>query len=136
MMLDSGITLNAGYRNNTKLDLNFPGSERRNSFTFSFSYTKPVRTAGNNRFPNISLETSSDDVAVGGSVTITATGYDADNDPLTYSWTSSGGKIVGSGDRVEFNAAGLTPGKYTVRATASDGRGGTASSLIQLTVKP
>jgi uncharacterized protein YjdB len=136
MTLNSGITLNAGYRNNTKLDLSFPGNERRNSFTFSFSYTKPVRSPGNNHFPNISLETSSDDVAVGGTVTITATGYDADNDPLTYSWTSSGGKIVGSGDKATFNAAGLTSGRYTVRATASDGRGGTASALIQLTVKP
>jgi hypothetical protein len=136
MMLDSGITLNAGYRNNTKLDLSFPGNERRNSFTFSISYTKPVKPPGNNRFPNISLESTSDSVAVGGTVTITATGYDADNDPLTYSWTSSGGKIVGSGNQVTFNAAGLAPGKYTVRATASDGKGGTATSLIELTVRP
>jgi hypothetical protein len=95
-----------------------------------------VRAPGNNRFPNISLEISADDVAVGGTVTITATGYDADNDPLTYSWTSSGGKISGSGDKVTFNAAGLTPGRYTVRATASDGKGGTARSVIELTVKP
>ena len=136
MMLNSGITLNAGYRNNTKLDLSFPGNERRNSFTFSISYTKPVRAPGNNRFPNVALETSADEVSVGGTITITATGYDADNDPLTYSWTSSGGRIVGSGDKVTFNAAGLTPGKYTVRATASDGKGGTATSLVELTVKP
>jgi hypothetical protein len=136
MMLNSGITMNAGYRNNTNLDLSFPGSERRNSFTFSISFTNPVRAPGNNRFPNISLETSSDEIAAGGSVTISATGYDADNDPLTYSWASSGGKIVGSGERVTFNAAGLAPGRYTVRATASDGKGGTATSVIELTVKP
>jgi hypothetical protein len=136
MMLNSGITMNAGYRNNTKLDLSFPGSERRNSFTFSISFTNPVRAPGNNRFPNISLETSSDEIAAGSTVTITATGYDADNDPLTYSWGSSGGKIVGSGDKVTFSTAGLAPGRYTVRATASDGKGGTATSMIELTIKP
>src|SRR5262249_2429104 len=136
LMLSSRITLNAGYRNNTKLDMSFPGSQRRNSFTFSISFTKPVKAAANNRFPSISLETSSEEIRVGGTATITATGYDADNDPLTYSWTSTGGKIVGSGDKVTFNAAGVAPGTYTVRATASDGRGGTATSLIEVTVRP
>jgi hypothetical protein len=130
------VTLNAGYRNNTKLDQNFPGTEPRNSFTFSVSFTNPVRAPGNNRFPNISLETSAEEIPVGGTATITATGYDADKDPLTYSWTSSGGKIVGSGDKVTFSSAGFPPGKYAVRATASDGKGGTATSLIEVTVRP
>lgn len=136
LMLSSGVTLNAGYRNNTKLDQNFPGTEHRNSFTFSVSFTNPVRAPGKNRFPNISLETSAEEIPVGGTATITATGYDADKDPLTYSWTSSGGKIVGSGDKVTFSSAGLPPGKYAVRATASDGKGGTATSLIEVTVRP
>lgn len=135
LMLDSGITLNAGYRTNAKFDFTFPGNKDRRGFTFSLSYTKPVRPPGNNRFPVVSLETSSDEIPVGGSAAITATGYDADNDPITYSWSASGGQIVGSGEKVTFNATGLAPGKYTIRTTASDGKGGTATSLIDVMVR-
>ena len=136
LLLNGGVTMNAGYRTNLKTDSTFPGNTRLDGFTFSLSYTKPVRPPGNNRFPVLSLETSTDQIAVDGSATITATGYDADNDPLTYAWSSSGGKIVGSGDKVTFSAAGVMPGTYTIRATASDGKGGTATSLIEVRVRP
>ena len=135
LLLDAGMTLNAGYRTNIKVDDTFPGNLRRDGFTFSISYTKPVRLPGNNRFPVVSLETSADQISVGGSATITASGYDADNDRLTYSWSESGGQIAGSGEKVTFNAAGLKPGKYTIRATVSDGRGGTGTSQVEITVK-
>lgn len=136
LMLNQGVTFNAGYRTNIKTDPTFPGNSRLDGFTFSISYTKPIRPPGNNRFPVVSLETSSDQIPVGGSATITATGYDADKDALTYSWSSSGGQIVGTGDQVTFNATGLMPGTYTIRATASDGKGGTATSLIEVRVRP
>jgi hypothetical protein len=132
LMLNQGITLSAGYRTNVKTD-SFQGDIRRDGFTFSISFTNPVRPPGNNRYPVVSLETSAEQIAVGGSATITATGYDADNDPLTYSWTASGGKIAGTGNRATFNAA--APGSYTIRATVSDGKGGTGTSQIEVTVK-
>lgn len=135
LMLDQGITLNAGYRTNTKFDFDFPGNTERHGMTFSLSFTKPVRPPGNNRFPVLVLESNSEEVPVGGTAAITATGYDADNDALTYSWSSSSGQIVGSGERVTFNAAGLAPGRYTIRARAQDGKGGTATSLLDLTVR-
>jgi hypothetical protein len=135
LMLDQGITLNAGYRTNSKFDYEFPGNTDRHGMTFSLSYTKPVRPPGNNRFPVVLLETSSGEIPVGGSTTITATGYDADNDSLTYSWSTSGGQIVGDGEKVTFNAGSIAPGTYTIRATAQDGRGGTATSLLDVTVK-
>jgi hypothetical protein len=135
LWLDAGVTLSAGYRTNVKVDDTFPGNIRRDGFTFSISYTKPVHLPGNNRFPVVSLETSGDQISVGGSATITATGYDPDNDRLTYSWSASGGKIAGTGEKVTFNATGLAPGKYTVRATVSDGKGGTGTSQVEITVK-
>src|SRR6185436_2450588 len=58
LMLDSGLTLNAGFRTNTKFDVGFPGDKDKKGFTFSVSYTKPVQPPGNNRFPVVSLETS------------------------------------------------------------------------------
>ena len=134
LMLDSGLTLNAGYRFNKKFDFTFPGNKDRRGLIVALSYTKPVRPPGNNRFPVVSLESSAEQIRVGGSATITATGYDADNDQLAFSWMTSGGQIVGSGDKVTFNATGLAPGKYTIRATATDGKGGTATSLIDVTV--
>jgi hypothetical protein len=135
LMLNSGVTLHAGYRTNVKTDETFPGNVRRDGFTFSLSYTKPVREPGNNRFPVVSLETSADEVPPGGTAMITATGYDSDNDPLSYAWSATGGKIVGTGSQITFSAAGVTPGKYTIRATVSDGKGGTAVALIDVTVR-
>jgi hypothetical protein len=135
LLLDSGMTLDAGYRINTKFDRDFPNNRERNGFTFGVSYTKPVRPLGNNRFPVIALETDSIEVARDGSIAIVASGFDADNDPLTYSWTATGGKVEGSGERVTFRATGLAPGKYTVRATAIDGKGGISTSEVEITVR-
>jgi hypothetical protein len=135
LFLDRGLTLNAGYRTNTKFDFGFPGEKDKRGFTLSASFTKPVRPTGNNRFPVVSLETSADAIGAGDSATITATGYDADNDQLTYTWSSTGGRVTGAGEKVTFSAAGLAPGRYTVRATVSDGKGGTATSLIDVSVR-
>jgi len=135
LMLNSGLTLNAGFRTNTKFDVGFPGEKDKSGFTFSVSYTKPVRPPGNNRFPVVSLETSSDVIRAGDSATITATGYDLDNDPLMYRWAVSGGRITGAGDTASFNTTGLAPGKYTITATVSDGKGGATTSSIDVTVR-
>ena len=39
---------------------------------------------------------------------------------LTFRWTTTGGKIVGSGAKVTLDTSGLSPGKYTVTAHVSD----------------
>jgi hypothetical protein len=134
-LLGSGVTINAGHRTNVKFDKGFPGEKDKRGFTFSVSYTKPVRPTDSNLFPVVSLEISADQVRSGETATITATGFDADNDRLSYSWSASAGQVTGSGEKVTFNTAGLTPGKYTVGATVSDGKGGTATSLIEVTVR-
>jgi hypothetical protein len=136
LFLGSGLTLNAGYRTNTKFDLGFAGPKDKRGFTFSVSFTKPVEPPGNNRFPVVSLETSADSIRVGETATVTATGFDADNDPLTYSWSASAGQVSGAGEMATFSAAGLAPGTYVVRVIVSDGRGGTSTSLIEVAVRP
>ncbi len=40
--------------------------------------------------------------------------------PLTYAWTSSGGKVTGTNDTGTFDATGVQPGKYTVTVTVAD----------------
>jgi OmpA family/PKD domain len=59
---------------------------------------------------------------------------DADNDPLTYSYTATGGSVDGTGADVRFNPAGLAIGSYTVNAKVDDGRGGTATCAVDVAV--
>jgi outer membrane protein OmpA-like peptidoglycan-associated protein len=75
-------------------------------------------------------------ITVGQQSTITTTASDADNDPLTYSYTTSGGKVTGTGASVQFDSTGAAPGTYTVTCTANDGRGGEAHATTQVTVQP
>jgi outer membrane protein OmpA-like peptidoglycan-associated protein len=54
--------------------------------------------------------------------TVRASAVDPDGDPLSYAWSTTGGKIAGSGDVVTFDATGAAPGKYTVTVSVSDGK--------------
>ena len=81
------------------------------------------------------LEVEQAEITVGGSVQVTAVAFDADSDPLSYAWTSSAGQVVGTGETITFDASGLAPGDYVVRAVANDGRGGTSQSEVTITVQ-
>lgn len=48
---------------------------------------------------------------------------DPENDPLTYNYTVSGGRIVGTGESVSWDLSGVEPGSYTLTATIDDGCG-------------
>jgi len=71
--------------------------------------------------------------------TVRVAASDPDNDPLTYAWS----KLIGPGaavfgapggaaSTVSFGAAGA----YTLRVTVSDGRGGLATSDVDVDVRP
>jgi hypothetical protein len=64
---------------------------------------------------------------------ITCDAFDPDNDELTYTWSALAGNFTGTGAVVTWvapNAYGI----YTITVTVSDGRGGEASSSIDITV--
>ena len=63
----------------------------------------------------------------GDTVAVTATAADPDNDPLTYTWSASGGRVDGTGPQVRWLSAGTAAGSYTVTVQVDDGRGGSAS---------
>jgi hypothetical protein len=61
----------------------------------------------------------SDDMTVNVSTSAT----DAENDVLTYNYTVSGGRIVGTGANVSWDLTGVQPGTYTVVVGVDDGCG-------------
>ena len=88
-----------------------------------------------NHPPTASLSVERSPILPGERTGITCNGSDPDNDPLTYSYTATGGQIGGSGSNVQFDSTGLQPGNYTVKCTVSDGRGGTADASGNVEVK-
>ena len=87
-----------------------------------------------NRPPTVSCSADRSPITVGEHTGITTTASDPDGDPLTYSYSASGGQITGSGPKVDFDSTGLQPGSYTVKCAVSDGRGGNADSSTTIQV--
>jgi outer membrane protein OmpA-like peptidoglycan-associated protein len=87
-----------------------------------------------NRPPAVDCLTTTMDVASGGSIDLRARATDPDGDKLTYSWSSTGGSVSGSGENASFNASGVKAGSYSVTATVNDGRGGNASCAMTVNV--
>lgn len=56
-------------------------------------------------------------------VTVATTAVDPENDVLTYNYTVSGGRIVGTGANVQWDLSGLGAGSYTITAGVDDGCG-------------
>jgi outer membrane protein OmpA-like peptidoglycan-associated protein len=88
-----------------------------------------------NRPPTATLSVERSPIIVGERTGIVCNGSDPDNDPLTYSYTTTGGQIVGSGSNVQFDSTGVQPGTYTVKCSVNDGRGGTADASGNVEVK-
>ena len=88
-----------------------------------------------NHPPTATLSVDRSPILPGERTGVTCNGSDPDNDPLTYSYTTTGGQIVGSGSNVQFDATGLKPGSYTVKCAVNDGRGGTADASGNVEVK-
>jgi hypothetical protein len=57
------------------------------------------------------------------SVSVSTIARDPENDVLTYNYTVSGGRIVGTGANVTWDVSGLQPGTYTITAGVDDGCG-------------
>jgi len=88
-----------------------------------------------NHPPTASLSVERSSILPGEHMGITCNGSDPDNDPLTYSYTATGGQVTGTGSNVQFDSTGLQPGTYTVKCTVNDGRGGTADASGNVEVK-
>ncbi|HJS50890.1 MAG TPA: hypothetical protein VJ781_03235 [Pyrinomonadaceae bacterium] len=56
-------------------------------------------------------------------IVIRTVAVDPENDVLTYNYTVSGGRIVGTGANVSWDLTGVTPGTYTIVSAVDDGCG-------------
>ena len=68
-----------------------------------------------------------------GKVMLKCLASDTESDNLSYQWTASGGIVEGSTDSASWTAPG-NPGSYKITAIVSDGKGGSATGDIFMTI--
>ena len=88
-----------------------------------------------NQNPTISCTTDRSPIMPGERTGITSTASDPDGDPLTYSYSATGGQVTGDGPKAQFDSTGLAAGSYTVKCSVSDGKGGTADGSTTVDVQ-
>ena len=89
-----------------------------------------------NRPPTVSLDCVKDVVLPGETTPCNATAADPDGDPLSYVWSTSAGKLTGSGATTTLDTAGVPcDTTITVTVTVSDGRSGSASASDTVKVR-
>lgn len=82
------------------------------------------------------VEADRTEITVGDSIGVRAVASDQDGDTLVYTWTATGGRVVGSGAAVTWDTTGLAPGTYTLTAQVSDTKNAVKDCSITLTVVP
>lgn len=87
-----------------------------------------------NRPPTVRAACDPCTVEVGRVSTVTADAQDPDGDPLTYLWTVNTGSLTSPANRQTPWTAPNTPGVVPVTVTVNDGKGGTATASVNITV--
>ena len=106
-------------------DGNFDGDARvdMGAYEFFVNNTPPTAAAGDDQ----TVAAGANCVAT---VTLNGTGSsDPDGDPLTYAWSGPFGTAAGATPSVS-----LPPGTHTITLSVSDGRGGSSSDTVVVTV--
>ncbi|MFC1984905.1 Ig-like domain-containing protein [Chloroflexota bacterium] len=73
-------------------------------------------------------------VAPSGSSKVECVASDGDGDSLTYTWSATGGSISGKGRAVTW-VAPYIQGTYTITVSVTDGKGGEATSHLNIVVE-
>ncbi len=95
----------------------------------------PTPAPRENRSPTASCDPESANIVAGEVIGLRANASDADNDPLTYTWTTSAGQIRGTGSSVQLDSSGLTgPSSVNASVRVEDGRGGVANATCNLRI--
>jgi outer membrane protein OmpA-like peptidoglycan-associated protein len=93
----------------------------------------PPRPA--NRPPVVTCEAERSTVAPGEIVGLRAVAADPDHDPLTYGWTSSAGRVIGTGASVRLDTAGVkAPANIDVVVRVDDRHGAGAQATCPVRI--
>ncbi|MBI2815394.1 MAG: PKD domain-containing protein [Acidobacteria bacterium] len=84
--------------------------------------------------PTVSCSADRPSVQVGEIVNLSADARSPEDRPLTYAWTTTGGRVEGTGARVRFDTTGLQPGNYTISVRVTDDNNQSAECNVQVTV--
>jgi len=89
----------------------------------------PVEAPPPNQAPTVSCAAERSEILPGETVAIRVTASDPENDPLTYDWSATGGRVTGSGTTGTLDFTGVTaPASATITVRVSDNHGNTVSS--------
>ncbi|MDH4068436.1 MAG: PKD domain-containing protein [Dehalococcoidia bacterium] len=88
----------------------------------------------NHRPAITSLEADPDRVLPSGTCQIICNATDSDGDELSYGWSAAAGTISGQGATVTWTAPSPA-GSYNITVIVTDGRGGTATGHVDITVR-
>jgi len=84
--------------------------------------------------PTIACSASRTSINSGDQVSIQATARSPQNRPLTYSYGTTAGRIVGEGPAASLSAEGVSPGNITVTCNTVDDKGQSASTTVSIVV--
>jgi len=135
--LANGLLLGAGLRYGLAMDFDdcpLGGVVQIGYHTAPTPVVLPTPTPAPNAAPFVTCEADSVEVTQGNYTRIVARATDADGDPLTYSWTSTGCRIEANGNEARLYTDECEPGTYTVTCVVTDGRGGEATCSVDITV--
>jgi len=79
------------------------------------------------RCPGLTVSSDSSD-----EVGLSASATDPDGDSLSYKFSVTGGRIIGTGAQVRWNLEGVKEGRYKATVKVTDGRGGRSTSFTYL----
>lgn len=128
--------LNSGFRSSTgwQFSIGYHPGTACCAITAPAPPTTPPPPPGN-RPPTVTCEAERSTVAPGETVGLRAVASDPDRDSLSYSWTSGGGRITGSGASVSLDTSGVTPpANITATVRVSDGRGASAEATCPVRI--
>ena len=80
-----------------------------------------------------SLTADNTTVSPGGTVLLTCTAEDDNDDSLTYNWECTSGSLVSNGSTATWTAPG-SPGTYSISCAVTDGNDGSTMEIIDITV--